>query len=196
MNARDTVLGKLTQNGGFSFSESELSPELRKRIGELAELQYKADYSQYHAYILHEREQNITGVTIFLLVPLGLVFTIVGLAFFSYESYALEVGVPLLVGVFLAFVYLKTVNQQIQERQHEAARITSEVSSKTATLSKEIFNELSAKDKAKTTPPTLSGTVYKETIVKEVVMIPCTHCKGLMPNTSLYCPNCGAPKRT
>lgn len=35
----------------------------------------------------------------------------------------------------------------------------------------------------------------KETIVKEVVMLPCKYCGGLMPQTSVYCPYCGAKRR-
>jgi hypothetical protein len=35
----------------------------------------------------------------------------------------------------------------------------------------------------------------KETIVKEVVMIPCKYCGGLMNQTSESCPNCGARSR-
>jgi hypothetical protein len=38
-------------------------------------------------------------------------------------------------------------------------------------------------------------TKEKETIVKEVVMIPCKYCGGLMPQTSVYCPNCGAKRK-
>jgi len=34
----------------------------------------------------------------------------------------------------------------------------------------------------------------KETITKEVVMIPCKYCGALMPQTSLFCNNCGAKK--
>jgi ribosomal protein L40E len=41
-----------------------------------------------------------------------------------------------------------------------------------------------------------SPQVVKETtVVKEVVMIPCRYCGALMPQTSTFCPNCGA-KRT
>jgi hypothetical protein len=43
--------------------------------------------------------------------------------------------------------------------------------------------------------PTPEPIQVKETIIKEVVMIPCDHCKQLMPQISLFCPNCGAPKR-
>ena len=41
-----------------------------------------------------------------------------------------------------------------------------------------------------------SPQVVKETtVVKEIVMIPCRYCGALMPQTSTFCPNCGA-KRT
>ena len=36
---------------------------------------------------------------------------------------------------------------------------------------------------------------FKE-IVKEVVLIPCSYCGGLMPQTSVFCPNCGARRKT
>ena len=39
-----------------------------------------------------------------------------------------------------------------------------------------------------------SPIVTKETI-KEVVLIPCAYCGGLMPQASLFCPNCGARRR-
>jgi RNA polymerase subunit RPABC4/transcription elongation factor Spt4 len=35
----------------------------------------------------------------------------------------------------------------------------------------------------------------KEVITKEVVMIPCQYCKSLMPQMSLFCPNCGAKRK-
>jgi transcription elongation factor Elf1 len=35
----------------------------------------------------------------------------------------------------------------------------------------------------------------KETIIKEIVMIPCKYCGALMPQTAIFCSNCGA-KRT
>lgn len=36
----------------------------------------------------------------------------------------------------------------------------------------------------------------REVIVKEVVMVPCVYCGGLMPTTSTYCPHCQAPRKT
>jgi len=36
----------------------------------------------------------------------------------------------------------------------------------------------------------------REVITKEVVMIPCDYCGSLMPQTSTFCPNCGARRKT
>jgi len=35
----------------------------------------------------------------------------------------------------------------------------------------------------------------KEVIVKEVVMVPCQYCGGLMPQTLTQCPSCQAPRK-
>ncbi len=46
------------------------------------------------------------------------------------------------------------------------------------------------------TKPTAAPTILKEKeIVREVVMIPCAYCGGLMPQTSTVCPNCGARRK-
>jgi len=36
----------------------------------------------------------------------------------------------------------------------------------------------------------------REVVTREVVMIPCAYCGNLMPQTSIFCPNCGAKRRT
>lgn len=42
-------------------------------------------------------------------------------------------------------------------------------------------------------PP--SPTVTKE-VVREVVLIPCSYCNSLMPQASIFCPHCGARRKT
>ncbi len=45
--------------------------------------------------------------------------------------------------------------------------------------------------------PAAAPTIVKEKeIIKEVVMIPCEYCGGLMPQTATSCPNCGATRKT
>ena len=39
-----------------------------------------------------------------------------------------------------------------------------------------------------------ASPITKE-IVREVVLVPCAYCSGLMPQTSTFCPNCGARKK-
>lgn len=39
-----------------------------------------------------------------------------------------------------------------------------------------------------------SVSVVKE-VIREVVLIPCAYCRGLMPQTSVFCPNCGARRK-
>jgi hypothetical protein len=53
------------------------------------------------------------------------------------------------------------------------------------------LNETPLKTTELPEPPT-PAPVVKETIVKEVVLIPCKYCDALMPQTSTFCPNCGA----
>jgi len=44
-------------------------------------------------------------------------------------------------------------------------------------------------------PPDTVTIREKETIIKEVVLIPCQYCGGLIPQTSIFCPNCGAKRK-
>ena len=44
------------------------------------------------------------------------------------------------------------------------------------------------------TKPTVSTIPTKE-VVREVVLMPCTYCSGLMPQTAIFCPNCGARRK-
>jgi len=38
--------------------------------------------------------------------------------------------------------------------------------------------------------------VKERVIVKEVVMLPCQYCGSLMPQTSIFCPNYGARRKS
>ena len=43
---------------------------------------------------------------------------------------------------------------------------------------------------------TEAKTVKEKVIVKEVVMLPCKYCGSLMPQTSTFCPHCGARRKS
>jgi sporulation-control protein spo0M len=44
-------------------------------------------------------------------------------------------------------------------------------------------------------PPSAAPVIREKEIIREVVMVPCKYCSGLMPQTETSCPHCGA-KRT
>ncbi len=43
--------------------------------------------------------------------------------------------------------------------------------------------------------PNEQAAVREKVIIKEVVMIPCHYCGALTPQTSIFCPNCGAKRK-
>lgn len=51
---------------------------------------------------------------------------------------------------------------------------------------------LKAKEKRLPPPPTTHTITKEKEVIKEVVMIQCKYCGGLMPQTATFCPNCGA----
>ena len=57
----------------------------------------------------------------------------------------------------------------------------------------ESFKDMILRQMEKLKTPIVSKE--KEIITKEIVMTPCQYCKALMPQTSVFCPHCGA-KRT
>jgi hypothetical protein len=109
-------------------------------------------------------------------------------------------GFAILGIVFLGIagvVYILTFNENSQKlriRGAEVSELTKTARAELASVSKTIYDELSAVHANKTSPHA-SRTIVKETVVKEVVMIPCSYCKGLMPQTSVFCPECGARRR-
>jgi hypothetical protein len=44
--------------------------------------------------------------------------------------------------------------------------------------------------------PIIAPPITIKEVVKEVVLIPCSYCSGLMPQTSIFCPNCGARRKS
>lgn len=45
-------------------------------------------------------------------------------------------------------------------------------------------------------PPSASPVIREKEVIREVVMIPCKYCGGIMPQTATACPHCGAKRTT
>ena len=86
----------------------------------------------------------------------------------------------ILVGLFafIVFILLWASRDEKKKREHEL------------TL---------AQLKSEQVPERADGSnvqvVREKEIIKEVVMIPCQYCGSLMPQTSLFCNNCGAKRK-
>lgn len=40
-----------------------------------------------------------------------------------------------------------------------------------------------------------AANAQNNTIIKEVIMMPCEHCESLIPQTSTFCPDCGVRRK-
>jgi len=198
MSARTTVLGWLTKRVGFPFSEAELSPVLRRQVGEISDVEqriYGLTYliDQKMAAVTHLRSsKNSQTLWIILSSALGALLLIV------------VVGIALFLVTYLFYRKRKTTERLIQERTLEIENLKTEVASlksildaKLMTLTPEIFNELSSAHQVRVASSTSGSTVQvvRETI-KEVVMVPCGYCRSLIPQVSPRCPNCGATRKS
>jgi hypothetical protein len=198
MSARTTVIGWLTQRVGFPFSESELSPVLRRRVGEISDIEqriYGQTYliGQKMAAVANLRSRK-TSQTLWLVVSavLGALLLII------------IVGAALFVVTYIMYRRREKTEQLIRERTLEIANLNSELATLKSTLdtrltaiASEIFNELSSTYGVRVASSNTGSTVQvvRETI-KEIVMVPCAYCHSLIPQTSLRCPHCGATRKS
>jgi len=45
------------------------------------------------------------------------------------------------------------------------------------------------------TPYPTPTVIREREVIKEIVMVPCQYCGSLMPQTSIFCPHCGARRK-
>jgi hypothetical protein len=190
MSLRARVIQDLTPKVGFPFSEPELSPPLRRKVGDLEPMYQQLDIKSFDLSNLGKQRGSYQVVFLFLIM-LGALFLI-----FAIFSWPLVFFGAALFG--LAFLFNQSfVNEhliKIQQKELEISQLKASAKSKLDSLSKEIYDELSTMHLSRAHPEA-QASVVKETIVKEVVMIPCAFCRSLMPQTSTFCPNCGARRR-
>lgn len=199
LSSRGAITGLLSQRVGFPFNEAELSPSLRKKVGDLADMQAQIEFRRSTvvqrqndiARLKSQKGKNTGWVVILAAVGVALAIVIIGLFF--------------LVGAFLLYRQRRKIDEKIRnidaemmKFSAEAMSIESSLNSSLNTVAQEIGAELSAvhEQKSRTVGVATGPSVQfvKET-VREVVMVPCAFCGGLMLQTSLRCSNCGAQKK-
>ncbi|OLD11067.1 MAG: hypothetical protein AUI93_05645 [Crenarchaeota archaeon 13_1_40CM_3_52_10] len=218
MSTRAFILNLLVQRVGFPFTEVDLSPGLRRKVGELADLRQGVELRQNtvlqrQTEIVHlnSRKGNNT-IWLILLIIAGAILLI------------FIVGIASLIGAYLVYRERQKMETQIRQANAHIATLKAEISSLSMTLNlkigstvQDIYSELSpgrmitpplsqppqtapapppppVRTPLASAPPFQVGPnvqVFRET-VKEVVMIQCSYCRSLMPQTTLKCPHCGA----
>jgi len=191
-------MGWLTKRVGFPFSEAELSPMLRRRVGEISDLEqriYGLTYllDQKMAAVSNLRSKK-TSQTVWMVLSaiLGALLLII------------IVGIALFAATYLLYRRREKTQRLIQERTSEIANLNAELATLKSTLdlrltalTPEIFTELSSAHQVRIASSSSGATVQvvRETI-KEVVMVPCAYCRSLIPQASPRCPHCGATRKT
>ena len=190
LSLRQRVISDLTPRVGFPFSEVDLSPSVRKSVGELEPLYKQLDDRSTEFSRLSKQRSNLQFITL-AIAAVGMVFAIAGFAAWQLAI----LGIIFLGGAAIfAFLTFNQNSERMRTRGSEISELTKTARSRLSSLSKGIYDELSTMHATKVNPQS-STTMVKETIFKEVVMIPCSYCKGLMPQTSAFCSECGARRK-
>jgi len=198
MSARAIVIGGLTRRVGFPFAETELSPVLRRRVGEIS------DVEQQIAGLTFLISQKMTAVAFLRSRKSSQTMWLIVSAVLGDILLIVIVGVLLFVVTYVMYRRRQKSERLINERTLEIANLNTEIATlrsgndtKLSALASEIFNELSSAHQVKVASSNSGSTVQfvRETI-KEVVMVPCGYCRSLIPQASPRCPNCGATRKS
>ena len=191
MAVRRRVLYELASRVGFPFSEPELSPVLRRKIGELEALFHQSNAESNSLDATKLRLKSYSDYLLIALV-LGLIFIILGITSLVF----IPVGAIGLIAAYGLNEERRKLDARVTQITQAVQNLNSSINSRLSLLSPEIYDELSTLHDSRSRPAQASAPpLTKETIVKEVVMVPCSYCRALMPQLSLFCPNCGGRRR-
>jgi len=128
MSARTIVNSWLTQNVGFPFNESELSPNVRAKIGQLADLRQQVEIkhsaiSQKQAEIAKLRAQKKGNLVLIITLLIAGAILLIAI-----------IGAFLLLGAFLLYRRGKKLETQIQQRVAEMVNLNAEMVNLNSTL--------------------------------------------------------------
>jgi hypothetical protein len=180
---RDRVLAELTQRVGFPFSETELSPNIRKRIGELESIFWQADNKKQQRDSAMMAKNN-ADILFFVLLAIGIISLLALLASVGF----LIVSVPVLLLAYYYYDRSRKSKITIDQMQGEIQHVWTDGNPRLDALSKDIFNELSAGHNAR---PNSQPAIQRE-IERETVKIRCPYCRTINPDSRANCSHCGA----
>lgn len=190
MGNREAIIEKIAKVVGFPFSERELSPNLRTRIGELAKKQEQLQ-RLYDRKRVSEHELPVNRFLVRGLIALSMLPFSLGLIVMMINQ---VLGIILIIfGLFLLMSAVFTrkhfgthESKTFKDLDMEILHFSREFEADIASFSRLVFNELSDTHKAKLSPAVRHIIVDFAEIVKAIKG------KGILLE-SIECPHCGAP---
>lgn len=186
---RKALIEKVAKMIGFPFSERELSPNLRKRIGELAQ-------KQCNLQLLHDKRIELER-TPDTKVMLAIIFVVFGvMAFFwGLIEYLINkvfgiVTIIISLVLFISAIFLRKTSgvkdRRLKSLDVDISHLSSELEKDITSFSSLVFNELSKIHEAKLRPTVRHVMLNFAEILKAI------EGKGIVLET-VECPHCGAP---
>jgi len=139
LSARNHIINKLTENLSFSFKEEDLSPQLRKQIGNLASKVDK-EWSLHDLMNAHKKNAilsiMITGLSGFC----GLLFIFLVSEWFGWG--ASVIGIVFLLVALYFYIEKRTQTQKSNDFKSEEESLRTIIDEETLLLAKSAYNEL------------------------------------------------------
>jgi len=168
---------------GFPFNEAEISPSSRQKITEIAGYKQRLNYARWEISQLTKKMADYNKYFVATLI-VGIILAII------------IIGIFILLGAYYFYTQAKKTKARIIQVDQEINNLLWQADAEATKLAQQITAEMSAIYQNRLSPVAVGGSqTLKETIIREVVMIPCAYCRGLMAQTVLACPNCGAQRR-
>ena len=198
LGERDEVIKRVSEKIGFPFKEEELSPKLRKEIGELAEMQNNIQilYSsrRYYEVNISKGLQYIIG-----LVIIGFIAVLLGIAGWGFALFGFILWG---IGYLIYRVYYIPNKKSFSETEASISATYAKLEERVSAMAQSVYNELSEIHQARVRPMVTHITVNFAEIIraargKGIILdnIECPYCKAPLsiPKTgeSVQCSHCG-----
>jgi len=183
-SAREEILRVISDKIGFPFKEEELSPSLRKTIGELSQ-QRDFIWQLNHNKKVHKEKAQSAQYLAIAAVILGWPFVFISL--FSFFVPTLILGLVIgAIGTLLCYFWYKKEKGLLTQTENEISFVTAKLEENISMLSKLIYDELSEIHETRIRP------TLRHIMVNFAEIIQAAKGKGIILET-IQCPHCAAP---
>lgn len=177
--SHQAILSMLGSKVGFRFNESELSPTLRKRLGDLESLKGVLDRSGNEIGGLEHRKATTWGYAFFSGL-VGLVLLILGFVSLLF----IVLGV-IALGIAVSFYRSRArpLNLMLSQKRRDLAVIALAFEYQLSKVSEEVFQQLAEIHEAKIRP------TVRHVVIDFAAIIQAAHGRGIILDT-MQCPSC------